>query len=256
MTDAHHSSPQGEPSAEDRGTPSTNVLADRLGGLARQLEAEDDPSRMLDELVTAAVAIIPDVEHASLSMVYARREVRSEHPSSDLPAEVDAIQNTVGEGPCLDAIYREQTVRVHDMLHEPRRPLFAKRAHDAGAGSMWSFQLYVQDDNLGSLNLDNSRANGFDDESEQVGLLFASHAAVAYADAKKISGLSRALASRDLIGQAKGMLMERYRLDADRAFSVLTRVSQSTHRPLREVADELVSSGRLPELGPGQQAER
>ncbi|SDU91865.1 GAF domain-containing protein [Microlunatus sagamiharensis] len=250
MTSDAHSSPQGEPSAEDHGTASTDALAGRLGGLARQLEATDDPSTMLDELVAAAVAIIPGVEHASLSMVQRRREVRSDYPSSELPARVDAIQNEVGEGPCLDAIYEEQTVRVPDMLHEPRWPRFAKRAHDAGAGSMLSFQLYVQDDNLGSLNLYNTRANGFDDESEQVGLLFASHAAVAYADSKKISSMGRALASRDLIGQAKGMLMERYHLDADRAFGVLTRVSQATHRPLREIAEELATTGRLTALEP------
>lgn len=250
MSELHHPSPQGEPSAEDHGTADADVVADRLGAMARQLEAEDDTSAMLDALVGSALEIIPGVEHASLTMVFGRREVRSEHPSSDLPERVDAIQNEVGEGPCLDAIYEEQTVRVPDMRHEQRWPDFARRAYEVGAGSMLSFQLYVEGDNLGSLNLYNHAANGFDDESEQIGLLFASHAAVAYADAKKIDSLAQAIATRDLIGQAKGILMERYGIDGDRAFAVLTRASQATHIRLRDVARELVSTGRLAALDP------
>ena len=209
MSELHHPSPQGEPSAEYHGTADVETLADRLGDLARRLEAEEDTTAMLDALVASAVEIIPGVEQASLTMVYRRREVRSEHPSGELPERVDAVQNEVREGPCLDAIYEQQTVRVPDMGHEPRWPHFARQAYALGAGSMLSFQLYVEGDNLGSLNLYNHAANAFDDESEQIGLLFASHAAVAYADAKKIDGLAQAIASRDLIGQAKGILMER-----------------------------------------------
>ncbi|MGI3784107.1 MAG: ANTAR domain-containing protein, partial [Janthinobacterium lividum] len=136
-------------------------------------------------------------------------------------------------------------VRVPDMRHEQRWPQFAQRAYEAGAGSMLSFQLYVQGDTLGALNLYNPEPNGFDEESEQVGLLFASHAAVAFADAQKMDHLDRAVASRDLIGQAKGMLMERYQIDGEGAFRVLARVSQSSNRPLREVATELVHTGQL-----------
>ncbi|MGI3779624.1 MAG: ANTAR domain-containing protein, partial [Janthinobacterium lividum] len=94
-------------------------------------------------------------------------------------------------------------------------------------GQHESFQLYVRGQTMGALNLYSSEPNGFDEESEQVGLLFASHAAVAYADAQKMDHMDRAMGSRDLIGQAKGMLMERYRIDGDAAFRVLTRVSQA-----------------------------
>ena len=145
-------------------------------------------------------------------------------------------------------MYEQQTVRVPDMASEQRWPQFAQRAHEAGARSMLSFQLYVEGDNLGALNLCNHQAGAFDDESEQVGLLFASHAAVAFADARKQDELVRAIDSRDLIGQAKGILMERYSVDGDQAFRVLTRVSQHTHRKLRDVAEELARTGTLPGL--------
>ena len=156
-----------------------------------------------------------------------------------------ALQTETGQGPCLDAAYEHETVRVPDIAQEQRWPRFAARAAEAGVGSMLSFQLYVEADDLGALNLYSHHPDAFDDESEQVGLLFASHAAVAFADARKLDQLSRAIDSRDLIGQAKGILMERYSIDATQAFRVLTRVSQNTHRKLREVAEDLVRTGRL-----------
>jgi GAF domain-containing protein len=225
--------------------PDVRELAEQLGSLARSLEAEDDTSAMLDDIVAAAVELVPGADDASISVVVARRQITSPHRSSALPERVDAIQTEVAEGPCLDAAYEHQTVRVPDLQHEQRWPHFARRAYEAGAGSMLSFQLYVHGDTLGALNLYNRLPGGFDEESEQVGLLFASHAAVAFAGAQKIDDLDRAVASRDLIGQAKGMLMERYGIDGDGAFRVLARASQSSNRLLRDVAQELVTSGRL-----------
>ena len=131
------------------------------------------------------------------------------------------------------------------MADEQRWPRFASRAATLGAASMLSFQLYVEGDNLGALNLYSGHPNGFDDESEQVGLLFASHAAVAFADARQLEHLSAAIATRDLIGQAKGILMERYSLDADQAFRVLTRISQHTNQRLHTIADELVTTRQI-----------
>lgn len=240
-----HRGEKGRPSTHDHGTADVDVLAAEFSDLARQLQAEDDTDTMLDELVAAAVRLIPGAEDGSISVVVGRAEVTSQHPTSGFPARVDAIQTEIGEGPCLDAAYEHETVRVPDMAHEERWPRFAARAAEEGTGSMLSFQLYVEADDLGALNLYSHQPDAFDDESEQVGLLFASHAAVAFADARKLDQLSRAVDSRDLIGQAKGILMERYRIDASQAFRVLTRVSQNTHRKLREVAEDLVRTRRL-----------
>ena len=246
MSDPEHPGTQGRPSAADHGTVEVAELAARFGELARTFEAEDDTEAMLDEVVAAAVSLIPGTEQASLSVVTGRRHVTPQHASGTLPREVDALQSETGQGPCLDAVYEHQTVRVADMRHEQRWPDFARRAYDAGAGSMLSFQLYVEGDNLGALNLYSREAGAFDDESEQVGLLFASHAAVAFAGAQKVDHLNRAVDSRDVIGQAKGMLMERYRIDADQAFRLLARFSSTGERRLRDVADELLRTRVLP----------
>ncbi len=111
------------------------------------------------------------------------------------------------------------------------------------------FQLYVEGDNLGALNLYSSQPDAFDDESEHVGLLFASHAAIAYAAAQEQSGLQQAVATRQLIGQAQGILMERHKITGDQAFALLVRHSQQDNIKLRELAERLVLSGEL-EDGP------
>jgi hypothetical protein len=220
-------------------------LAQALSGLARSLEAEDDTDRMLDDLVAAAVAVIPGVDEGSISVVRARRTVVSQSPTSELPKQVDAVQAEVGEGPCLDAVYEHPIVRVPDMRAETRWPKFAARAAEAGAGSMLSFRLWVEGDNLGALNLYGREPHAFGEESEAVGLLFVSHAAIAMAGAFKHDQLVEGLDARDLIGQAKGIVMERYNLDAVQAFALLVRTSQHTNTKLRDIAAELSSTGRL-----------
>ena len=255
MSERHHPSPKGQPSAEDQGTAAgRDELAEQFSALARSLQARHaDPDQILDEVVSAAIALIPGVEEGSISVVMSRRTVTSQHASGELPQRVDALQEEVGEGPCLDAAFQEQTVRVPDMAQEKRWPNFSQRAAEAGAGSMLSFQLYVEGDNLGALNLYSYQPNAFDDESEHVGLLLASHAAVAFADAQKLEQLNEKAATRDLIGQAKGILMERYKLTGDQAFRVLIRVSQQSNRKLREIADELIHSGHLADPKPRHQ---
>lgn len=237
----------GEPSAADTGAAvGTEMLAGQLSDLARNLQAEDDPQMLLGEIVSAAVAMIPGTDAGSISLVTDRRHVTSQAPSSNLAEHIDTLQDSTGEGPCLDAAYHQQTVRVADLATETRWPRFAQHASQAGAAAMLSFQLFVDGDNLGALNLYSRTPHAFDDESEHIGLLFASHAAVAFAGARTQQHLTRAVDTRDLIGMAKGILMERYTLTGDRAFAVLVRSSQHTQRKLSDIAAELVEHRTLP----------
>ena len=240
---------RGQPSTSDTGTADAELLAEGLSALARDLDQQDDPDAMLAAIVAAAVAMIPGVEEGSISVVLARRQVSSQAPTGELPVQVDAIQEETQQGPCLDAAYQHQTVRVDNLATEDRWPLFAQRASATGAASMLSLQLYVEGDDLGALNLYARTPDAFTDESEQVGLLFAAHAAIAYAGVRKETQLAQALVSRDLIGQAKGILMERYTISGERAFLLMTRVSQNSNRKLHDVADELVRHGTIPGAG-------
>ena len=221
-------------------------LATRLAAFARELQQQDHPAEVLATIVAGALRLVPGAQEGSVSMVVARRTVHSQAASSDLPREVDALMEQVGQGPCLDAVWEQQTVAVPDMVSESRWPEFSARAARLGVGSMLSFQLYVEGDNLGALNLFARAAGAFDDDSSRVGELFASHAAVAYAATQREAALERALVSRQLVGQAQGILMERGRLTAEQAFAQLTRASQDRNVKLHEVARRLVETGDLP----------
>ncbi|MBG6182515.1 transcriptional regulator with GAF, ATPase, and Fis domain [Arthrobacter sp. CAN_A214] len=244
-----YASGQGEPSVQDHGLFSPrDALALQLGELARDLQKETDPDGILQKIVGAAINLIPGVEEGSISAVKGRRQVLSRAPSSQTAARLDVLQNEANEGPCLDAIYEQQTVRVPDMRNEPRWPNFSTLAADTGAGSMLCFQLYVEGDNLGALNLYSTRVNAFTDESEHVGLLVAAHAAIGYAEAVKTEQLEAALQSRDLIGQAKGILMERHKITADQASSILNHASSRSNVKLHDIAERLVATGEVPTL--------
>lgn len=220
-------------------------LASRLSDLARELQQDQDTDALLIDIVHAALDLIPHVAEASVSLVTGRRTVQSRAASGELPRKVDALQSATGQGPCIDAAYEERIVRVPDMGHEERWPDFAQAAYSAGARSMLAFQLFVKGDNLGALNLYGDDINVFDDESEQVGLLVGAHAAVAFSDAQEISQLTQALDTRDLIGQAKGILMERFKISSQQAFQILVRASSETNLKLRDVADHLTRSGEI-----------
>ncbi|MDP3712577.1 MAG: GAF and ANTAR domain-containing protein [Mycobacteriales bacterium] len=237
---------RGSPSRQDAGSYSgRDALAQQFSDLARALEQQTDPQMLLADVVRAAVQLIPGCDEGSISVVLGRRSVTSEAASGDLPRIVDALQAETGQGPCLDAAYKHVTVRVEDMATETRWPLFATRAVEAGAAGMLSIQLYVEGDDIGALNLYSRTAGAFTDESEHVGLLFAAHAATAYMGARDRSGLMNAVTTRNLIGQAQGILMERHGLSADQAFALLSKVSQDNNLKLRDVANQLVNSGTL-----------
>ncbi|MCZ2827544.1 GAF and ANTAR domain-containing protein [Modestobacter sp. VKM Ac-2986] len=237
--------------AQETGSAQTGEsLGDVLSRVARELQHEHgDVEGTLQGITRAAVDTVPGADECGISYVVRRRDVQPRAWTSDLPRELDALQGTLGEGPCLDAIWDHRVVSVPDVAGEGRWPQFTRGAAARGVGSLLCFQLFVEGDALGALNLYARRAGAFDAESEDVGQLFAAHAAVALAGAEHESNLRAGMDHRDLIGQAKGILMERHRLTAVQAFDLLVRTSSLTNRKLRDVADELTSTGHLATTG-------
>ncbi|WP_258062216.1 GAF and ANTAR domain-containing protein [Arthrobacter sp. B0490] len=236
---------RGMPSAHFSGVGRERDLATELAEVARSLQQEPDGDAILEGFVHAALELVPGADEGSVSVVLGRKNVGSRAPSSDLPRRIDALQMETGEGPCLEAAYEHRTIRVPDMGAEQRWPHFARRATEAGARGMLSIQLWVKGDDLGALNLYSYEADAFTDESEAVGLLVATHASVAFAEAEESRQLKEAVHSRDLIGQAKGILMERHKITGPQAFIALSLASQRTNTKLLKVADHLVRSGDL-----------
>src|SRR5205807_3854883 len=105
--------------------------------------------------------------------------------------------------------------------------------------------LWVNDRSMGTLTLYSRQPAAFSERDTQLMELFAALAALALAEAQRAEQLREAIVSRDLIGQAKGILMERYQVDAGAAFAVLTRTSQATNVKVAAVARRLVETGEL-----------
>jgi GAF domain-containing protein len=234
MTSA--STPQGQPD---------EPLAEVLGRIARELQVGENLDETIAAIVAAAVDTVPGAEHGGISEVRGRR-IEPSYTDDPLIAQIDRAQTESGQGPCLEAAHEQKLVRVDDLTTEARWPEFTARARDLGVGSMMSLRLFVHRDNLGSLSLVAAKPHAFDDEAAQIGLLFATHAAIAMSGVRRTGELRTAIASRDVIGQAKGILMERHRLTADQAFAVLTRASTDTNRKLVDIAMSLTGSGELP----------
>lgn len=199
----------------------------------------------LQSITDSALTLIPGTTGASVSLVIERRTIESRAATSDFARGIDEMQTYLGEGPCLDAVWDEQTVTILDTEREDRWPKFAPAAAAAGVKSMLCFQLYTYGDNLGALNLFSDTYGAFDADAVQVGTFVATHAAVALIAAEHEDQMQSALATRDTIGQAKGILMERYDLSATRAFEMIRKLSQDWNIPVSELSRTIATRENL-----------
>lgn len=216
-------------------------LAQVLGALAIEMQSQTDTEATLQSIVDGAVAIVPGTRWAGISLIH-ERAVEARVPSHPLVTKLDALQSELNEGPCLSALREHRTVVINDMAIETRWPAFCAAASDLGARALLSFQLFVVQQNLGALNLYGDRGGAFTDDSVVIGELLAQHASVALIGAAAEAQFNDALNTRDIIGQAKGVIMERFNTDAVAAFQLLCKLSQETNMKLVEVARKLVAS--------------
>ncbi|MFG1819628.1 GAF and ANTAR domain-containing protein [Kribbella sp. NPDC049174] len=164
--------------------------------------------------------------------------------------QADRLQLEYGEGPCVPVSREHHSVLVCDTTVDPRWPRWSPRVAELGLRSVLTVWLFTTRSTLGALNLYRTRPGQFTAADEATARLLARHAAVAVATVREASTLAHAVEARTLIGQAQGLLMERFAIDADQAFAVLRRYSQDNNVKLRIVADELVTTRRLPTRTP------
>ena len=214
--------------------------------VARSLLAQRDVQQTLQKIVDLAVETMESCDHAGVTFLKGK-VVSNPAASDDVPRTVDAIQSETDEGPCLSAIREHEVFRTGDLSQETRWPNFSARAHrETGITSMLCFRLFVEGDTLGALNLYSKAADAFDDQDCATGSVFAAHAAVALSSALHDEQMDDALKSRDVIGQAKGLIMAREGVDADRAFDMLRRASQRLNVKLRDLATDMVNAQEKP----------
>lgn len=219
---------------------SEQTFQDRIAAAARALEAEASSQHTMERTLEIARELVPSCDHAGISLM---RRGRIESPAYSDPVVLafDMLQYEHEQGPCVDAIFAEEMVHSPDLEHDPRWPRWAPVAvRKTGIRSMMCFRLFTQQDTVGALNLYSRTIGVFDVDDRDHGSALAAHAALAVVASREIETLHLALDSRTVTAQATGILMERFDIDADRAFAVLRRVSQDSNRKLRDVAQELV----------------
>jgi GAF domain-containing protein len=174
-------------------------------------------------------------------------------PTSPLVADLDQLQRSLGEGPGLEVLAGRDSVYVDDLTESPTWPRFGPAAARAGVRSALAYRLFAGTGTLGALVMYARLPGAFNTTDRAQGLIFAAHASMALSVAQnqesergRTSHLQTALVSREIIGQAQGILMERERITAEQAFDLLRRSSQHLNLKLRDVAQELVDTGAVP----------
>jgi GAF domain-containing protein len=235
--------PEGHVDVMRRSTPlpTATIVAD----LAMQLSEQKSIEGLLDRVVELARGSVPGSEHAGVSVSRSGQRVATLAATDHLVRACDHVQNNLGEGPCLDAQRGERFLVVSDTASETRWPAFAAAARDMGIGSMLACRLPTPRDQIAALNFHASQPGVFTDESVAIGTAFATHASIALAAADREHHLRTAIATREVIGQALGILMERYRVTASQAFDMLVHASQTRHLKLRDLARGLAETGEL-----------
>lgn len=224
---------------------STDQVFRSVDILARALHvknAELEPA--LQAIVSTAVGTLGSAQYAGLIIVI-RGELVPQATTGLPPQLLDQLQQKLKDGPCISAAEQQALIRIEDMHREDRWPDFAAEAENLGVCSMLCVPLQVHERCLGTLSLYSERVTAFTGHDERITTLFATLAAIALAEAQRTDQLHTALGNRDVIGQAKGILMERHRITAEAAFGYLSQASQNVNMKLTTVARHLIETGEL-----------
>jgi GAF domain-containing protein len=170
--------------------------------------------------------------------------VGATHP---LVLRADQLQYELREGPCVDAAVEIKSVHSGSLAEDPRWPTWGPAAAELGFHSIISAEVHGRGQRIGALNLYGGSSKAFSPDDVEMARMFAGHGAIALANARSEETLLQALETRTLIGQAQGILMERFDLDADHAFAVLRRYSQESNRRIGEIVAEIVATRQLPD---------
>ena len=213
-------------------------LADVMAEVARTLHEPESVNDVLSRLVRVARDAIPaEFVGVSISSPKGIYTAAASHP---IVSGLDQAQYELSEGPCLDAVRHHDATAAADLRTDTRWPRFGPRAVAAGIISQMGIEIFRQRSTVGGLNLYASRPNAFDDGTRHAAALFARHAGLALDKTLTITNLTEALHTRQTIGQAVGIVMQRYAIDEAQAFKHLTRLSQTTNTKLRDIAQRLV----------------
>jgi GAF domain-containing protein len=221
-------------------------VAAAFARLATELHERPGMEQTVEAVLQFALQAV-DCTHAGV--VLARRGVLSGTAAVTHPVveQADQLQLEHGEGPAVTAVAEgADSVYVADTTVDQRWSTWSPKAAALGLRSVLALRLHANRITFGVLELFHTEPAAFDTDDVAVAHILARHASIAVAVAREEATLRRAVDARKLVGQAQGILMERFSVDADRAFAILRRYSQDNNVKLRDVAQRLIDTRELP----------
>ncbi|MFC5727854.1 MULTISPECIES: GAF and ANTAR domain-containing protein [Nocardioides] len=217
-------------------------VATALTQAAKAIHSPRSLDETLDAIVHAAQQTVPGFEHVGISIVHSGGKIETRAGTGQLVWELDDLQYRLHEGPCFDSIRSGPVMLMADSRTEERWGRYLPAALAKGLRSQMGLRLYTDDGTLGGLNFYSTASPGIDPDALQLAELFAAHAAIALGRARYEHQLNESVASRQVIGTAVGIIMERYQISDERAFQFLVRASTTSNIKLRAIAQEIVDT--------------
>jgi GAF domain-containing protein len=220
-------------------------LARALAEAAQVINAPGTLEDTLEAIARTARDAVPGFDHVGISVVQGDGTVTTMAATSRLVRELDTLQYKLGEGPCVATLRDQSMIIAEELADDPRWPGYVPRAVEAGVRAQLGVQLFTSEETLGGLNFYSTTTAAIDPDAPQHAQLFATHAALALDHARHADQANEAMPTRQLIGQAVGILMERFEITEERAMYLLVRVGTAGQLKLREVAREVVDQVTL-----------
>jgi GAF domain-containing protein len=221
--------------------PGNHEVAQALADAAHAANFRDRLEDTLDVIARAARESVPGFDHVGVSVVQRDGAINTMASTGGLVREMDTLQYEFDQGPCMDAIRHETLVLVEDLLNQAHNwPIYAPRAWSVGVRAQMGVRVRTSQETFGSLNFYSTAANTIDPEAPRRAALFAGDAAIALDHARHSEASSEAFPTRQLVGHAVGILMEKYEITEDNAMYYLVRIATAGELRLRDLAREVV----------------
>lgn len=219
-----------------------NAIARAMTVAAQQMHQGSSVEEVLELIVRSAAETLPTFDHIGVSTVEKRGEIVNRAATSSLVIELDHLQYGLPEGPCVDSLEGNDVVVAPHIARDQRWPRYVPEAVERGLRSQLAVRLHLADrGTVGGLNLYSTKAEDIDPDDVGTAELFAAHAAIALGRASESESMAGAVKSRQHIGQALGILMERYQIDEKAAHAFLWRASSHGNVKVRDIAASLIA---------------
>jgi transcriptional regulator with GAF, ATPase, and Fis domain len=222
----------------------------RLAEAARSMSGTRHAADTLERIATMAVDLIGPCDIAGVCVLRPGRNDTCAHSHASVQV-MDDLQHDLAEGPAMDGPATVDVISIGDLTADAPWPRWATEvAARTGVRAYLGFRLFVDEDSIGMLNLYAYEPHAFDHDDQLDGLVAAAHASIALSATVQHDQMHTAMTSRQLIGEATGILRERFALTSDQAFAVLKRLSSQQNIKLFAVAEHVVETGTLPTAAP------